>query len=261
MQTVVMANHKGGVGKTTSALNLGPALAERGLRVLLVDLDPQANLSEGFGLAEQAGPRVEDLLVADGLPSLAEAAVHVDDGLWVLPCSWALGSADSALAARGEGYEHRLRELLQGSSEAFDVALVDTPPSIGMWSGLALLAADAVLVPVTPADYDQMGAQKQLAFIEQAIRPANPDVRVLGVLVTKAQARWRVLRDVKRALQRDDMPTLPVDVPLQIRVATAVRTGRPTFMLEPDGRVANAYRAIAAHIADALALDVAAVAA
>jgi len=254
MKVLVIANHKGGVGKTTSALNLGPALAQQGMRVLLIDLDPQANLSEGFGLEEPAGRRIEELLLADGVPDLASEAARVGEGLWLVPCSWALGSADAALVERGEGYTHRLSELLEAASASFDVALVDTPPSIGMWSGLALLAADAVLVPVTPAHYDQMGAQKQIAFIEQEIHPHNPKLRVLGVLVTKADPRWRVLRQVRRAAERDGMPMVPGEIPLQIRVAEAVGEGQPTFWLEPDGKIASAYRRTAAYVVDELGL-------
>ncbi len=249
VKTIVLANHKGGVGKTTSVLNLGPALAERGLRTLLIDLDPQANLTEGFGLEAHDGLRIEDVLVRGDGAGVAPATVAVGDRLAVVPTSWSLGSADADLAARGEGHVDRLREVLGPVEDDYDVVLVDTPPSIGMWSGLALLAADAVVVPVTPAHYDQMGAQKQLAFIEQHIRPANPDLQVLGVLVTKAQRRWRVLREIREAIARDAMPTIPGEVPLQIRVASAVGERRPSFFLEPDGQVAYAYRRAAEYIA------------
>ncbi len=247
MKVLTLANHKGGVGKTTTVLNLGPALTERGVRVLLVDLDPQGNLSEGFGLDQRELVRVEDVLVAPER-SLAEAIVDVGPRLSVAPSSWGLTGADEALTELGPHYVFRLRELLEPLAERFDVVLVDTPPSLSTWSGLGLLAADAVIVPITPADYDHMAAAKQIAFIEQSIRPHNPTVDVLGVLVTKSQRRWRLLRDVESALERDGMPAVPGQIPWQLRVASAVRESRPTFWLDPDGKVAYAYREVADYV-------------
>jgi chromosome partitioning protein len=168
---IVLANHKGGVTKTTSTANLGACLAEAGRTVLLVDCDPQANLSEVFGWTEDLpGERLEDLLAHPAAvryvpPPALQADVSPQlqwrEQLRIIPCTDTLADVAADLPANaGEGWETRLREILEPLRERFDFVLLDTPPGLGNLSGMAVLAADGLLIPARPADLDVRGAAR-----------------------------------------------------------------------------------------------------
>ncbi len=156
---IVLANHKGGVTKTTSTANLGATLAEAGRRVLIVDCDPQANLSEAFGWVEELpGERLEDLLANPAAAGryTPPAALRPDvapglawrERLRIIPSTDALADVAADLPVTGgPGYELRLREVLEPLREQFDLVLLDTPPGLGTLSGMAVLAADGLLIP------------------------------------------------------------------------------------------------------------------
>ncbi|MDQ3092798.1 MAG: ParA family protein [Actinomycetota bacterium] len=241
VQAIAFANWKGGVGKTTSVANVGAALAERGRRVLLVDLDPQANLTEGFGLLEEPAHTVGELL--EGRDGVApESSVRsLGPGLDLLASSAELGDLAWSLVEDPD-YRERLPAILRALGDHYDFALLDTPPGLGLWPGLALLAADAVVVPTRPHDLDVMATGKLYDYIEAEIRPRNPGLRVVGALVTQGGSRWRLLRDTRRRLRLDEINALETEIPASVKVAAAPRAGKPTLWLEPDGKVAYAYR-------------------
>jgi chromosome partitioning protein len=257
---IALANHKGGVTKTTSTANIGAMLAERGRRVLLIDADPQANLSELFGVDERMpGERLEDLLENPDAASRIEPPPALDEEIakrmaWrsqlrLIPASDNLADVVAELPMTvGEGYELRLREIVNALRDRFDFILIDTPPGLGNLSGMALLAADYVLIPAQPADFDVRGAGKVYDLVESELGDANPNLRVLGVLIAPADPRWRIRREAEERMARDEMRVLPVQIPKAIRVAEAPRHGAPTAVLEPDSRVSTAYRKLAAHI-------------
>ena len=255
-EVIAFVNHKGGVTKTTSVANLGPALVERGLRVLLVDADAQANLTECFGAEEGPGSRLEDALVAPAprrgqvaRRGLAErASADVPGGVDILPCSEELADVVAELP-RQTGYEFALRDAVAPLRELYDFILIDTPPGLGVMSGMALLAADSVVIPARPADLDVGGAAKVYDLIEESVRTLNPDLEILGVLIAQTQRRWVLRRDTHAAIQDQGMRALPVEVPFSVRVGAAPRLATPTFVLEPDGRVAQAYRKLGEHLA------------
>ncbi len=254
-EVIAFVNHKGGVTKTTSVANLGPALVERDRRVLLVDGDPQANLTECFAAEEVPGTRLEDALVSDqgdrgavALRGLGErSAVELAGGVDLLPCSEELADAAAELP-RQQGYELALRHVIEPLRKGYDFVLIDTPPGLGVLSGMALLAADAVVIPARPADLDVGGAAKVYDLIEESVRELNPGLEVLGVLVAQAQRRWVLRRDTYEAAAAQGMTILPQEIPFSVRVGAAPRYGAPTFVLEPDGRVAQAYRKLAGHL-------------
>ena len=253
---IVLANHKGGVTKTTSTANLGAMLAEAGRRVLIVDFDPQANLSEAFGWSEElAGERLEDLLAHPEAASryTPPAALQPDvardlswrERLRIIPCTDALADVAADLPGSvGEGYETRLRVVLEPLRPGFDFVLLDTPPGLGNLSGIAVLAADGLLIPALAADLDVRGAGKLYDLVEGQI----PGLRILGVLIAASERRWRVTRDAAARMDADEMRVLPIRVPRAVRVASAPRYRAPTAVLEPDSMVSHAYRQLAQHL-------------
>ena len=250
---VVLANHKGGVTKTTSTANLGAMFAEAGRRVLLVDCDPQANLSEAFGWREdQPGERLEDLLahpdaVQRYVPPVAVQADVAPRLAWreqlrIIPATDALADIAADLPATvGVGYENRLREVLDPLRDEFEIILLDTPPGRGNLSGMAVLAADGLLIPTLAADLDVRGAGKVYDLVEGEI----PGLRILGVLIAASDRRWRSTRDAAARMGADQMRVLPVSVPRAVRVASAPRLRAPTAVLERDSMVTHAYRQLA----------------
>lgn len=259
---IVLANHKGGVTKTTSTANLGAMFAEAGLRVLLVNCDPQANLSETFGWGEEIpGERLEDLLArpiaADTYaPPIAIAEAVAPDLMWrerlrIIPATDALADVAADLPDLiGAGYETRLLDVLEPQREHFDLMLLDTPPGLGTLPGLALLAADGLVVPALAADLDIRGAGKVYDLVENQL----PDLRILGVLVAASESRWRITREATSRMETDSMHVLPVRVPRAVRVASALRHRAPTAVLEPDSMVSHAYRQLARHLLGELGL-------
>lgn len=258
---IAFANHKGGCGKTTAVGNLGAALAEMGERVLLIDADPQANLSELYGLDDprQPGPRLEDALITGTAPPPWS---HGPDeygqltplacGVHLLPCTEELSQSVVDHEAR-EGFEYRMRELVDAYRPQYDWILIDTPPGVQPLTSMAMLAADWILVPARPADFDVGGAVKIVDFIEARIHEFNPELRVLGVLVGQTDRRWRLGQDTREALEAAGVSKLEHEIPFAIRVGSAPRYRMPTLALEPDSRVAAAYRIIARDLLTRLA--------
>ena len=170
--------------------------------------------------------------------------------LRIIPATDALADVAADLPAIvGSGYENRLREVLGPLRDQFDVILLDTPPGRGNLSGMAVLAADGLLIPALAADLDVRGAGKLYDLVEGEI----PGLRILGVLIAASERRWRVTRDATDRMAADDMRVLPIQVPRAVRVASAPRYGAPIAVLEPDSMVTHAYRQLAHHLLQELA--------
>ncbi len=257
--TIVFANHKGGCGKTTSAANTGAALAARGLRVLVIDADPQANLSEAFGIpADVEGPRLENTLAVPAEPLLAwtvdltgPAETH-GGTLGVVPCS-ALLEQTVTEHAGFSGFPHRLAEEVERSCDDYDAILLDTPPGLGPLSSMAMLAADWIIVPARPADFDVGGALKLADLIRGELASVNPRLQLLGVLMTQVDRRWTLAGDSRDALSAGGVHRLRVEIPFMVRTGAAPRQGAPTVLLEPDCRLSVAYHDLAADLATLMA--------
>lgn len=259
---IAFANHKGGCGKTTAVGNLGGALGEMGERVLLIDADPQANLSELFGISDERalGTRLEDALIVrrSQPPTLWSERIDEDGahtalacGVRMLPCSEELAQTVADHTAEPD-FAYRLRDLVERYRAEFDWILIDTPPGIQPLTSMAMLAADWVLVPARPADFDVGGAVKVADFIETHIAELNPALAIVGVLVCQTDRRWTIGRETSQALAEAHVTKLAHEIPFAIRVGSAPRYAMPTIALEPDSRVAAAYRHAAQELADAL---------
>jgi chromosome partitioning protein len=244
-----VANQKGGVGKTTTAVNLAASAAESGEQVLLVDLDQQCNATVGLGLGRDLETSSYDCLV--GSASLAEAARPAGpDNLWIVPASRDLAGAAVELP-RTAAYETRLRASLGPIRERFALTLLDCPPSLGPVTVNALVAADRALVPVQAEYLALEGLVDFLGTLELMRRELNPRLVLTGVVITMHDERTRLARDVEREL-RDHLPELVFRtvIPRSVRIAEAPSFGAPVLTHAPDSGGAAAYRALARELAE-----------
>jgi chromosome partitioning protein len=243
-----VANQKGGVGKTTTAVNLAACVAGGSAQTLLVDLDPQCNATTALGADHDLQPSSYDCLI--GEVTIAEAARPAGpDNLWLVPASRDLAGASVELP-RIEGSETRLRERLGPVRERFAFTMLDCPPSLGPISVNALVAADRVIVPVQAEYLALEGLVQFLDTLGMIRRELNPALNVSGLLITMHDERTRLARDVEREL-RQHFPEMVFEtvIPRSVRVAEAPSYGRPVTEHAPASRGSNAYRALAEELA------------
>src|SRR3954452_10270451 len=244
-----VANQKGGVGKTTTAVNVGACEAASGAQTLIVDLDPQCNATVALGGDREARPSSYDCLVGD--VSVAEAARPAgSDNLWIVPANRDLAGASVELP-RIEGYETRLREGLGPVRERFALTLLDCPPSLGPVTVNALAAADRVIVPVQAEYLALEGLVEFLGTLDLIRRDLNPGLVTTGVVITMHDERTRLARDVEREL-RSHLPELVFKtvIPRSVRIAEAPSFGIPVITHAPSSSGSAAYRELARELAE-----------
>jgi chromosome partitioning protein len=251
MTTVAIANQKGGVGKTTTAISLGAALAQRGSRVLLVDLDPQGNATSGLGFGRQQPTGAYAALLDD--KPVADAAVRTDiHGLDLLPASTDMAGAEVDLVP-ALAREFRLRTALAGLT-SYDTVLVDCPPSLGLLTINALAAADLVLVPVQCEFFALEGLAQLVRTIDAVKLRLNPSLEIIGVVLTMVDARNRLSMQVIEEVERH-FPELVtrVRIPRAVRLAEAPSHGKPISIYDPTSRAARAYGDLAQELSARIA--------
>ncbi|HVD03691.1 MAG TPA: ParA family protein [Candidatus Dormibacteraeota bacterium] len=244
-RVVTVCNQKGGVGKTTTAINLGAALAERGLRILLIDCDPQANATSGLGVRPKGlEASIYDVVVL-GRP-LLEVAIPIAQvpGLTLVPSTVGLAGAELELAELPLR-ESRLRLALDGISD-FDYVLLDTPPSLGLLTVNCLVAADEMLIPLQ-CEYYALEGLTLLTHTQALVRQSlNPALRLAGIVLTLFDPRTvlssQVVAEVRRQFGEQAFATV---IPRSVRVSEAPSHGLPITQYDPTGRGATAYRALA----------------
>jgi chromosome partitioning protein len=247
-QTIACANQKGGVGKTTTVVNLATYLALAGDTVLIVDLDPQGNATSGFGVDRNAAERsVYDAVVDD--VALEDLFVSTEvDRLTLVPSSISLAGAEVELTPMAQR-ERRLSQLIDPLRDSFDYILLDCPPSLGLLTVNALTAADSVLIPIQCEYYALEGLSQLIATINLVRDHLNPDLAIKGVVLTMYDARTNLSAEVADEVRTHlGHALLDVIIPRSVRLAEAPSYGRPIAFHEPDSRGAVAYRELADEI-------------
>lgn len=258
MRSIAIINQKGGVGKTTTAVNLSAALAESGKRVCLIDLDPQAHASLHLGIAsEEDGPSIYDVMVEDA--TLEDVRKQIGENLFIVPSHLDLAAAEVELA--GEvGREVLLRDRILEDTEDFDFLIVDCPPSLGILTLNALVGVNEVFLPLQPHFLALHGMSKLLGTVEVVGQRLNRKLRVTGVIICMNEASTRLAAEVRNDAEdfftAVDDPRCPwhgskifdTTIRRNIRLAEAPSFGESIFEYAPHSNGAQDYRQLAEEI-------------
>ncbi len=242
-----LAMQKGGVGKTTTTLSLGVVLAERGRRVLLIDLDPQANLTQGLGIDPSALEYSVYEVLLNPERGAAFATMATDVGVDLIPSSLDLAGAELELAGK-VGRELLLRKALRETRGRYDYVLIDPPPSLGIFSLNALAACDAVLVPMQLHAY-ALKAMPQLEQTIELVREIHPALAIGGIVCTLADRRTNLSGQVEQEVrERYGALVFETVIPTNVKLAEAPTAGAPISRYAPASAGALAYAALAAEL-------------
>jgi chromosome partitioning protein len=247
-QTIACANQKGGVGKTTTVVNLATYLALAGERVLVVDLDPQGNATSGFGVDRSTlETTLYDVILGDA--SLDSSIVRTPvENCALVPASVSLAGAEVELATT-DRRERRLSQVLAGTGDRYDYVLIDCPPSLGLLTVNALTAADSVLIPTQCEYYALEGLTQLIATLNLVRDNLNPSLAIKGVVLTMFDARTNLSADVATEVRKHlGGAVFETVIPRSVRLSEAPSFGLPIALYRDDSRGAIAYAALASEL-------------
>lgn len=242
-KAIAIFNQKGGVGKTTTNINLGACLALKGKKTLMIDIDPQGNTTSGIGIKKRVlKETLYDVLVDDSIDINKVILPTRTENLFILPASVDLAGAEVELASL-EGREGRLKKAIQKVRDSYDYILVDCPPSLGILTLNSLTAVDSVLIPIQCEFYALEGVSQLLSTIELVKKNLNPDLYIEGVVLSMFDGRTnlsqQVVAEVKNFFGEAMYNTI---IPRNVRLAEAPSYGLPIITYDPTALGARAYK-------------------